>query len=180
MIKYIFPFCRQLLCLNEGVLCLKEELVFIMSHLLSVDHTSYATGVLVRKFFPVPFFKSISTFWSIRFSLSDFILRSLIFWTWVLCMVIEIHFFKLFYMQQSSLTGTLLKVLSFFPVWISIFFIKTKNFIGKYLCLSLHFDSIDLHDWFCTKYISFLLQKLCGNYPIFLVILLFLSFWLSI
>jgi hypothetical protein len=53
----------------------------IKSHLLIVDHSGCAIGVLFRKLSPVPMsLKVFLAFSSIRFSVSGFNLRSFIYW----------------------------------------------------------------------------------------------------
>ena len=58
---------------------LQKLLSFRRSHLLIVSLSVCADGVIFRKWFPVPMHSSVlPTFSSVRFSVADFMLRSLI------------------------------------------------------------------------------------------------------
>lgn len=71
----------------------------IRSHLLIVHLSARAITVLFRFLSCANEFKAVSNVSSIWFSISDFMLRT---WTWVLCSVIHMDVFALFYMQTSS------------------------------------------------------------------------------
>ena len=67
----------------------------IRSHLLIVDLSACVIGVVFRKLFPVPMGSRLfSTFFSVRFSVSSFVLR--------LCGVIDRDLATFFYMLTSS------------------------------------------------------------------------------
>ena len=73
----LFPFYRLLLC-PVGVLCLIEGFLFHEVPFI-VTLSVCAISILFRKLSSVPLLSRISTtFFSIRFSVSGFILRSLI------------------------------------------------------------------------------------------------------
>jgi len=62
-------------CSNDRVLCLKEAFWFTRSHLLIVDLSARAVGVLFRKSSPVPMHsRLLHTFPSIRFSVFSSVL----------------------------------------------------------------------------------------------------------
>jgi hypothetical protein len=84
------------------------------SHLLIVDLSAYANGVLFRKSFPVPMssrlfliFSSIRFFFSFLSDISGFMLRSLVHLELSFVQVISMDLFAFFYMQTSSLTSTI-------------------------------------------------------------------------
>ena len=78
LIKYIFPFCILLLCLNDNVLCLTEDLSFMRFHLLIIGRSYCTTSVLFNNLSPMPMYSRLfSTFLSIRISVSRIMLRSL-------------------------------------------------------------------------------------------------------
>ena len=75
----LFPFCRLPFCLTDSVLCLQKLFSFRRSHLLIVNLSVCATGVIFRKWSPVPMCsKLLLTFSSISFSVTGFMLMSLI------------------------------------------------------------------------------------------------------
>lgn len=72
-------FCRLLLCSNDSVPCLQNIFDLMSFHLLIVDLTVCAISVLLRTFSLVSVHSELfSTFSFIRFSVSDFMLKSLI------------------------------------------------------------------------------------------------------
>ena len=81
---------------------------FMMSHLWIVDLSAWATRVLFRKLFPMPIHSRVfPTFFSIRFSVAGFILRSLIHLDLNVHRVMNINLFSFFCMQTSSETSTI-------------------------------------------------------------------------
>ena len=91
------------------------------SHLWIFDLTSWPIGVLFRKLSPVPnAFKALSYF-SIRFSVSNFMLRPFV---WVIFMVINRDLFVVFYMKLDQ--HYLLKMHSFFPFMVLISLLNIK------------------------------------------------------
>ena len=73
------PLCKLPFCLIDSILCLKEVFSFMRSHLLFVALRVYATGVIFRKWCPLPMgSRLLSTLFSIRFSVTGFMLKSLI------------------------------------------------------------------------------------------------------
>ena len=73
---FLFLFCFVLLTMYFA---LQELFSFMRSHLLIVDLSGWAIGVLFRNLSPVPMCsRQFLTFFSIRFSVSGFMLRSLI------------------------------------------------------------------------------------------------------
>ena len=71
--------------------------------LLIVSLSVCAAGVLFRKWFPVPMLSSVlPIFSSIGFSVTDFMLRSLIYLALSFGMVIDMDLFSFFYMLISS------------------------------------------------------------------------------
>lgn len=78
-LKNLFLFCKIVLCPNECVLCLAENLMFHEIHLLIVDSSAYVNVAMFRKSLPVAISSRIfQIFSSKRFRVSDFILRPLI------------------------------------------------------------------------------------------------------
>lgn len=76
----IFSIQRLPLCSNDGVLCSKKLSSFMKFHLLNVSLNACAIGVIFRKSFPISISSSISkAFSSIRFRVSSFMLRCLIY-----------------------------------------------------------------------------------------------------
>lgn len=75
--KNLFPLCRLPLCQTEVFFAIQKLLSFMRSYLLIVDLSAYAIGVLFSKSFPVPTTsKLFPTFFSIKFSMSGFMLDS--------------------------------------------------------------------------------------------------------
>jgi hypothetical protein len=73
------PIYRLPICLIDYVLCLTEPFQFHRSHLLILDLKSWAIGVLFKKIPPMPMrSRLITTFSFMRFSVSGFMLKSLI------------------------------------------------------------------------------------------------------
>ena len=82
---------------------LQNLLSFRRSHLLIVGLSICATGVIYRKWSAVPMYWSIlPNFFSIRFSVVGFMLRTWSIWTWILCMGIYMDLFSFFYMLIFS------------------------------------------------------------------------------
>ena len=115
------------------------------SHLLIVDLCAWAIGVLFRKLSPVPMSsRLLPTFYSIRFSVSGFVLRDKIH--------LELNF------VQGDRCGSICVLLHAHAVWPApfvddvVFFpmcISGLSNSGVHvcvdLCLSLQFNSIDQH-----------------------------------
>ena len=79
LVKIFFPFCRLLFCLLTVSFSLQKLFSFTRSCLLIVDLSAYAIGALFRKLSPVPMHSRVFLiFSSIMFSVSGFMLRSLI------------------------------------------------------------------------------------------------------
>ena len=77
--KGLFPFSRLPFCLSDCVLCFTETSQFRRSHLFIVSLSVCATMVIFRKWSPVSMCLSVlPTFFSMRFSVTGFMLRSLI------------------------------------------------------------------------------------------------------
>ena len=73
------PFCMLPFCLVDSVLCFTEAFQFQEVPLLIVSLSVCATGVIFRKWSPVPMRSSVlPTFSSKRFSMNGFMLRTLI------------------------------------------------------------------------------------------------------
>ena len=78
--KLFSHFCRLPLCPLDSVFALQKLFRFTRSHLLNFDLSDCAIVVLFRKSFPVPMcLRLFSTFFSIRFSVPDFMIRYLIY-----------------------------------------------------------------------------------------------------
>jgi hypothetical protein len=73
-----FPILRLPLCPNNSVLCLTEAFQFMRSHLLIVNLSACTNSVLFRNTSVPMSSKLFLTFFSIRFSVSGFMLTSLI------------------------------------------------------------------------------------------------------
>ena len=115
--------------------------------LLIVDLSVYATGVIFRKCSPVlRYWRLLSTFSSISFSVTGFMLMSLIHFD--LSFEHGNRYGSIFILLQIDIQlcqHHLLKMLSFFPLSAFGFFVKNQMFIGVGLCQHLWFDSIDPH-----------------------------------
>ena len=75
-------FSHSIVChfvLLTVLFALQKLFNFMRSHLLIVDFSACTIGILFRKLFPVPLhLRLFTTFSSLRFSVSEFMLRSLI------------------------------------------------------------------------------------------------------
>lgn len=68
-----------------------------------VSFCACAISVIFRKLSPVTVSSRLFlSFFSVSFSVSGLMLMSLIHWTWVLCRVISMDLFAIFYIQKSS------------------------------------------------------------------------------
>ena len=168
------------LCLNDSVLYHVEASQF-HEVLFIVNLSANANNTLFRKSFPVPMSSRIfSFFFSIRFSVSGFRLRSLAHLEMSFVRVISIYFLFLC-MQTSSLSniicwkcwlfwgcifGFLIKIQVSIGVWIYGWFFKLIHqciFSGQFyavLLLQLCSTIWDLGQW----YRSFIVQD-CFSYP---------------
>ena len=78
LVKIFFPFCRLPFCLGNCVLCFTEAFQFQEVPFINC-FSQCATGVILRKWFPVPMRSSVlPTFSSMRLSVIDFMLWFLI------------------------------------------------------------------------------------------------------
>jgi hypothetical protein len=76
--------------------------------LLIVDFSAWAISVLFGKSLPGSMsLRLLSTFFSVRFSGSGFMLSSFILYRWAVCRMISMALLGLFYMQLSYLTSTI-------------------------------------------------------------------------
>jgi hypothetical protein len=119
---------------------------FMRSHLSIVNARAWAIGVLFNKLSPVPMHSRLfSTFSSIRFNVSGFMLKSLIHLN-----LSFVHGDKygsisiLLHVHIQLDQHHLLKILSFFPLY-GFGFLNKKSSVYVYLCLfqGLLFNSID-------------------------------------
>ena len=90
-----------------------------------------ALSVLCGESFPVTTsLRSLPTFCSIRFCVSDFMLSPLFYLDLSLCQVMSVDLFRFFCTQLSSLTRIIVEEAVFVPVSISDSIIKNQVSIG--------------------------------------------------
>jgi hypothetical protein len=74
--KDIFPICRLLFCPID----VQNIFSFLRYHLLTVDLSAWVMDVVFRKLFPIPMYSRLfHTFYSIKFSVTCFTLRTFIY-----------------------------------------------------------------------------------------------------
>jgi len=136
---------------------------FMKSHLLIIDLRAWVTGVLFRKFSPVPLCSRLfPTFSSISFSRSGFMWRSLIHLDLNFVQGVRMDQFAFFYMLTASWTSTFCWKCSFFH-WMFCQRSSDHRYVG--LFLGLQFYSIDLPVCPCPNNMWFLsLLLLLYNY----------------
>ena len=123
-----FVGCRFVLLMVS--FALQNHFNLMGSYLLIIDLTAWAIDAVFRKLSSVPMHSRLSpTFSSIRFSVSSFMLRSLI----VTCRVIDVVLFTFYIPDVQLLKHHLLKKFSLFSLYITGFIIKNHVFIAVWI-----------------------------------------------
>lgn len=139
LVKIYFQFCRLLVCLIINTFLHRSFSCSWWPVFLIGDLIVYAKDFLFIKFFPTPICSRLfSTLSPIRFSISGFILRSLIHWSWVVCKVNITNLFGFLYTQLSSSTSRICwRYFDYCTVYFC--FVYQTSGVHKYvdLCLSL-------------------------------------------
>ena len=138
------------------------------SHLLIVDLSAGAIDDTFRNVSPVQRSSRIFlNFCSIRLSIYEFMLRSLVQLNLGLCRRINMNLFVFYNMQTSSQTRTIFEdVLSFSLYALAFFFQKSSESRWIGLFLGLQFDSVHQSAFFYTYTVRLVYLLFCMQYSL--------------
>jgi len=139
----LFTICSLPFCATDNTLCLQKIFSFMGSYLLIIDHSFWAAFLFMS---PIPLSSRLfPTFSSVRFSIFDFMLRSLIHLDLSFVQGNKCGYIIIILGVDILLVQHLLYIDVFlFSLYISDFFIKNQVFVG------MGFTSVSLIPFHCS------------------------------